>query len=239
MRSENLWEPSKFIETIQGWSPSSDRNCVGVGSRFVASIQLASYYSVIRKHACGDLLDLGCGKVPYYGIYRDLVRENICADWNRNLFVNFVVDLNKSLPVANGLFDTVLCTDVLEHLYNPSNAFSEMTRVLKPGGKLILCVPFLYYLHEEPHDYFRYTEHSLRRFSKENQLEVVLLLAYGGALETILDIIAKNISSHSLLSAIHLNLSLAFANSKVGKSISQNTNHRFPLGYCLVAKKNL
>lgn len=76
--------------------------------------------------------------------------------------VTFIASVECMTPVSDATYDTVLCSEVLEHVANPHAALREICRVLRPGGALLLSVPFLARLHEEPHDYFRYTEHGLR-----------------------------------------------------------------------------
>ena len=67
-----------------------------------------------------------------------------------------------SMPMFEGAsFDAVFMMEVLEHVPEPQQALSEIRRVLKPGGRLILSVPFIFPLHEEPHDYYRYTKYGL------------------------------------------------------------------------------
>ena len=61
-----------------------------------------------------------------------------------------------------------------------------LARVLRPGGKLLLCVPFFYWIHEEPHDYYRYTEFALARFCELSELKIICLEAYGGLPEVLL-----------------------------------------------------
>ncbi|WP_219339831.1 class I SAM-dependent methyltransferase [Luteimonas salinisoli] len=68
-----------------------------------------------------------------------------------------------SLPFPDASFDTVLLLEVLEHLRDPSGALAEIARVLKPRGQLFLTLPFLYPVHDAPHDYQRYTCHGLLR----------------------------------------------------------------------------
>lgn len=75
--------------------------------------------------------------------------------------VRFVASATQMDGVPDAAYDTVLCSEVLEHVGEPEAAVAEMARVLRPGGTLILSVPFLARLHEEPHDYYRYTEHGL------------------------------------------------------------------------------
>lgn len=68
---------------------------------------------------------------------------------------------SDSLPVEDRYFDAVLCTQVLEHVKNV-DMINELIRVIKPGGTLVLSVPFIYNEHGSPHDYRRYTYHGLR-----------------------------------------------------------------------------
>ncbi len=138
---------------------------------------------MIRAHARGRLLDLGCGAVPLYGMYRDLVSEITCVDWPNSLHnsshVDISADLHGPLPLSDAAFDTVLLTDVLEHMAEPKGLMREVARVLAPGGKILVGVPFLYWLHEEPHDYYRFTKFALRRMLDESGLEVLEIDAYG------------------------------------------------------------
>jgi SAM-dependent methyltransferase len=76
------------------------------------------------------------------------------------------------LPFEDGSFDTVLSIQVLEHTPHPRQLVSEMARVLKKDGTLILAAPFSFRLHEEPHDYFRYSPHGLRELCSEAGLAI-------------------------------------------------------------------
>ena len=241
MINKDLWRETKFIKSSKGYDLSMDPKQVIIGSRFIASIQVRVYQSLIEKYASGVLLDLGCGNVPLYHMYKDLTTDNVCVDWcdslHKNIYLDHVANINDGIPLGDSLFDTVLMTDVLEHISNPNLVMGEISRVLKPKGKLILTVPFFYWLHEIPYDYFRYTEFSLKMFCEKNELNILQLDTYGGALEIILDIIAKQIAGSSALSSVHFKLSKALIRSKIGSRISDKTSKKFPLGYCLVAEK--
>lgn len=105
----------------------------------------------------GRLLDLGCGTKPFQrpGI------EWVGFDVEGNPFAD-AVGSATSLPFADASFDCILSTQVLEHVDDPQRMLLECARVLKPNGMLILSAPQYFQLHEEPHDFFRFTEHGLR-----------------------------------------------------------------------------
>ncbi len=241
MRNKAGWRPTKYVLTRRGYRASNDRSEVALGSRFIAGIQVRVYQQLIEQHAQGLLLDLGCGKVPLYQIYKDYIADNICIDWkntpHQSEHLDYECDLNRGIPLPDEHVDTILLTDVLEHVCDPDCLLDEIRRVLKTNGKLILTVPFLYGIHEEPHDYFRYTKFKLMDFCRENQLELLLLESYGGFLETLLDLLGKGLAFSGLTSTIHLLVSNLLVNSVLGHKVLQRTANRYPLGYCLVARK--
>lgn len=116
-----------------------------------------------------------------------------------------------------------------------------MARILSRNGKLIMNVPFFYWLHEEPHDYYRYTEFALRRFVEVSGMRLVELVPMGGAPEIMVDIFAKNAMrlprmGRALASTAQWCVS-SFLRTRIGKKISRGTSASFPLGYFLIAEK--
>lgn len=87
------------------------------------------------------------------------------------------------LPLADSSVDTVLMLDVLEHIRSPGRALEESLRVLRPGGKLLISIPFLYPIHDAPHDYQRLTVHGLRRDMDEVGFRVESLERTSGSFE--------------------------------------------------------
>jgi SAM-dependent methyltransferase len=241
MQNSDQWKSSKFVMTDRGLRASRDPTKIGVGSRLIADLQAVLYDRLIREHARGVLLDLACGDVPLYATYRPLVEDNVCTDWSntehKSPFLDHEFDLNQGISLDDASFDTILITDVLEHIAAPDLLFREMARVLRSGGKIILTTPFLYWIHEAPFDYCRYTEYKLEKLCEENGLDVLSLEAYGGAPEVVLDVVAKQIDSSAVLSAMHLSFSQRFLRSRIGKRLSARSRKEFPLGYALVAAK--
>ncbi|HEV7329725.1 MAG TPA: class I SAM-dependent methyltransferase [Flavisolibacter sp.] len=246
MKNKDIWQPSKFIYKNKKLLASRDPKEVSISSRLIVDIVAQFYDKNLKLYAKGNLLDLGCGKVPLYEAYKDYISDNICVDWgqtlHRNPYLDYEFDLNKSLLLNDNEFDTIILSDVLEHIRNPELLWAEMYRVLKKNGKLIMNVPFYYWLHEQPYDYFRYTKFALKSMAEEAGFKIVLLHSIGGVPEILADIIAKNIKGIPLvgnLSAITLQwITKHFASTHIGSKISIKTGEVFPLGYALVAEKN-
>jgi SAM-dependent methyltransferase len=245
LRKPELWRPTKYVRIGGTLRASRDPAHISKASRFIGDLVAPRYERAIQAHARGRLLDVGCGHVPLYDTYRSLVSENVCIDWENTLHANphldHTVDLTGPLPFGDAVFDTVLLTDVLEHIPEPMKLVAEIARVLRPGGRLIAGVPFLYWLHEEPHDYYRYTEFALRRFCERNQLRVLELDSYGGLPEVLFDLVSKGIDyAPRALAAPLRNLHAAASlccRTRLVRRISRGTSGAFPLGYILVAEK--
>ncbi len=93
--------------------------------------------------------------------------------------VDVVCDLNAGLPFKDGCFDLAFASNVLEHLFNPVAVVKDSYKVLKAGGKFVGSVPFLLMEHQAPHDYFRYTQFSLRRMFAEAGFKDIRIVPLG------------------------------------------------------------
>ena len=239
MQNIKDWKPTKIINTGKRFKPNPAS--ISIHSYYVCNTYLKFYIDYIKRYASGKLLDCGCGTVPYYEIYRELVDEIYCTDWENsmhdNKFVDAYSDLNTRLNFESEFFDTVLLTDVLEHIYNPSNLMNEIARVLKPGGKVIIAVPFFYWIHEQPHDYYRYTEFTLRRICEDSGLKILELEPYGGYLDVLFDTINKVFIRKKFLLKVFMPLALMIKKSFINRKINKKHQNKYPLGYILCAEK--
>lgn len=141
-------------------------------------------YRITREYAQtlpyrGRVVDLGCGKAPYKDIILDKAEEYIGVDWQNSMHdqsaVDVFADLSKRLPFDDAYADTVVSFEVLEHLPEPDFFLSECNRVLKTTGVLFLTVPFMWHVHEEPYDYFRYTRYGLQYLLEKNGFSEVII----------------------------------------------------------------
>jgi len=107
----------------------------------------------------GKVVDVGGGRSPDYFDY--FKKENMSSIEAVDGSISGIDFETDRLPYGDGSVDTVLCANVLEHVYDYKHLTSEIHRILKPGGLLIGFVPFLINYHPDPHDYFRYTSEAL------------------------------------------------------------------------------
>lgn len=153
-------------------------------------LQLSLILDSLRRvapRARGRLLDVGCGDKPYESIFRPHVTEYVGVEHRDTFGLTSASEPERGpgkkgpdvlysgdrLPFPDRSFDTVLNVQVLEHTPRPAELVREMGRVLADDGLLILMAPFQFRLHEQPHDYFRYSPHGLRELCSRAGLEII------------------------------------------------------------------
>ena len=136
---------------------------------------------MIQGHVRGVALDIGAGKLAWRSLIAASADRYVATDaFETHLDIAFVSDVQGNLPVADRTFDSAFCCSVLEHTQEPWKAFDEFYRILKPGGKMVLSVPFLYYLHGQPSDYYRFTRYGIENLARKSGFEIVELRVAGG-----------------------------------------------------------
>jgi SAM-dependent methyltransferase len=245
MKNKESWKPSKYVWKKGKLIASRDKRQVNVGSRLVSDI-IAGYYELcIPKYARGKLLDLGCGHAPLFHAYNKYADDIVCVDWentaHKNMHLDFTCDLNDALPFGDNEFDTIIFSDVFEHIQSPQLLWREIMRILANDGILLMNVPFFYPQHEIPHDYYRYTEFALKRFVEEGGGELIFFESTGGLLEILGDIYAKILSSLGFIGRWAADLLQSgikiVRKTKLGIRIYNKTEKYFPLGHFLVVRK--
>ena len=128
----------------------------------------------------GRLLDLGCGTCPFYALYCQLPLTPIKADFTkRTTDIDLMCD-GQFLPFESNSFNVVILSEVIEHIPNPALAFREISRVLTPGGIMIITWPYNYMVHEAPFDYYRMSFFALENLTKLNSLKILHASYRGG-----------------------------------------------------------
>lgn len=135
----------------------------------------------------GTLLDAGCGAQPYRPLlppgvrYIGIDQQAAETDFGYSM-PETILYAGDRWPVEDGIADTVLSTETLEHVRDPRRFLAEAFRCLKGGGRLILTVPFSARWHFIPHDYFRYTPSGLNMLLAESGFTNVEIHARGNPL---------------------------------------------------------
>lgn len=136
--------------------------------------QIKRYGNLVR----GRVLDVGGGNFPRYK-YLFRFSEYISMDVSEGKNVDVVGKIEK-IPFSENSFDSIICTQVLGDVFDLENAFRELNRVLKPGGVALITENLFDPLHSEPRDFWRFTQHSLRRLSENAGFRVKVLEHRGG-----------------------------------------------------------
>jgi SAM-dependent methyltransferase len=191
----------------------------------------------------GRMLDAGSGS---YARYRHLlscksvVRMDIKAGPNVD-----VIGSADTMPFKDNEFDAVLSTQVFEHLEYPEKATTEIFRVLKLGGHVLITVPQWNELHEEPHDYWRYTCFGLKALFERNGFSVVAYEQCGGFFSTRTQMgirylidrfqLYRRWWSRPISTLFHIWGSVAICLDRLDTSVA---NRKHTIGWTFVFKKN-
>jgi SAM-dependent methyltransferase len=140
-----------------------------------------SLYKGIRRQAPGlkgKLMDLGCGRKPYEDLFTVSEYIGIDIEQTGHDHARSKIDVfydGKTIPFAENHFDAVFFGEVLEHVFNPDELLPEIHRVLCPGGRMLLTVPFCWNEHEVPYDYARYSSFGITHLLEKNGFRVIAL----------------------------------------------------------------
>jgi len=175
----------------------------------------------------GEVLVIGAGYEPYRQILKNA--DKVCLTDISDEYgeIDCIADAHD-LPFSDESFDGVVAVEVFEHLQKPATAALEVFRVLRPGGRAIISIPFMYHVHGDPSDYSRFTRFGLNElFAK---FGIVNIEEFGTRLSVMSDIIT---TTHPAFAA------LRFLNHIVAsKIVSGRSSSDCPSGYCIELVKN-
>lgn len=138
------------------------------------------------------------------------------------------------MPFADGHFDCVLASEVMEHIADPFRFASEVKRVLKTGGTLVLTVPFLFHEHGDPHDYWRPTRGALHELFGD--LDALRVMRLGNGLHVISDLITTAFAPYPILFPLRvINHILSLFPAAV---LDGRLSSKAPSGYLVVGTKH-
>lgn len=181
------WMAKMIVNNIESFFKKIHRKDVAITERLLGkSIFHSAFWarkrldSAIRSASSlgkGRMLDVGCGLRPYERYFKDRVNEYIGLDHSPGSGylgnkANIFGDIKK-LPFKANSFDTILFTEVLEHIDSPDSAIDELSRVINEDGRIIVTSPFVYPLHGAKIDYFRFTEKGLISLLERHNFQIL------------------------------------------------------------------
>ena len=201
-----------------------------------------------------DLLDVGCGDKPYKKLFKN-VKSYKGIDF-KNYSRNDTYGAEKPdiffpkdylntfrLPFVSSSFDNVVAFQVLEHHPDPEKMIGEIVRVVKNNGLILISAPFIWSMHEEPNDYYRFTKYCLIRIFKRYNCEIIELKQQGSFFSALISLSVnflmeysnKNIAFYFLSILIYpLFLFLSYACLVLDKIF---LSKKIALNYLILAKK--
>lgn len=195
----------------------------------------------IRSHANGKTIDLGAGKLTY----RDTLTRNGREIQYTSLDIekchegiDVIADVTEGTGLPDGAFDTVFCSQVLEHVREPEAFLQEAFRLTRSGGCLIATVPFLFYLHGLPNDFRRFTPQGLSALAETTGFCTVESRGVGGLISFVSTILFAGLF-HALRFLPTAMLMPLFFCVRLAAGLDRilNTSGWLPASVLLVAKK--
>lgn len=166
--------------------------------RYLLKKQVKKYTHYIK----GVVLDAGSGEGDRYKNFFKFDKY-ITLDINPDSGVNIIGSV-ENIPLGDSSVDSIVSTQVLEHIKNPQKAVEEFYRVLKSGGYCLVTVPQLNELHEEPNDYFRFTKYGLEEIFRHSGFKIILIDQRGGFWSANMQIQIRYVIDLFRLNKIHL-----------------------------------
>jgi SAM-dependent methyltransferase len=154
--------------------------------RYIPREAILKFILNSQEHLKGRCLDVGCGEMPYRSLLlsesfkiSELIGIDRAGERKQTTRPDLEFDGDR-IPLPDSTIDSALCTEVLEHCPDPVTLLLEVRRVLKTNGTLMLTIPFLWPLHEIPHDWARYTPFALSSQLERAGFRVIEMRALGG-----------------------------------------------------------
>lgn len=203
-----------------------------------------NFSELINKYINGKLIDIGCGVKPYKDMLSPLVTEHVGVDHHITVHDKSNIDLFGTayqIPSNDNVFDSAICTAVLEHLEEPEQAIRECFRVLKKGGYAIYSVPFIWQLHEQPRDFFRYSKFGLQYLFEKVGFEVIEVRPLSGFAVTFIQLhlyIIKGKFEKGIIKKIGIIRLYSYLMQRFGLFLNKRDNTKeWTWMYTIVAKK--
>ena len=193
----------------------------------------------------GRLLDFGCGAKPYRELFSAASYVGCDVYKSGHDHTGEQIDAffdGRHLPFADQSFDSIFASEVLEHVFEPDAVLNELSRVLRPGGRMLLTVPFVWHEHEEPYDFARYTAFGLAALVQRAGFRVIEQSRLGDSATAVAQLAAASLADalpKRALFRLPLTLATASPTLLMGAAVSAvfRPNQRLYLNNVLLAER--
>jgi SAM-dependent methyltransferase len=198
------------------------------------------------------VFDIGCGNKPFEAYIRTLTKNDDTSAYRGCDIVqsseqkaDIICDVTN-IAEKSSAYDIVICTQVMEHVFEHSKVFEEAYRLLKPGGFFIVSAPFVWQIHEEPYDYYRFTKYGFIKLLENAGFLVQEAKSNGGKFAVLGQLILHmkgggNMKKHRylrrLFCAIMRRCLALFCNMLFPLLDDKFKDDRYTLNYVFVGKK--
>ncbi len=225
----------------------SDILAILINPLFIIRYYLFITLKKLFHHIHGKVLDFGCGSSPYKSLIKcdkyvkvDIVNES-------HPIGNSVIDVfydGKQLPFDNDTFDSIICTEVLEHVPNLDEILNELHRVLKQNGKILISVPFIWNEHEIPNDYLRFSRFGIKLLLEKKGFNILTIQKTSKTIHTITQLWTNEIHhvffTRFFMLNYLINFIIVFPFNLIGwilGCIIPDNKKRLPLNIVILAEK--
>lgn len=204
------------------------------------SIMRAGQYKELSSVTLnGTVLDLGGSRKSGY---HELVKGNpvwTVVNISEQYGYDIKFNVEERFPLEDGSYDNVVSLNLIEHIFNTHNIFSETARVLKPGGLFVSAVPYMHHIHGSPDDFVRYTDSAYRKFAEQYGFEVIYIKPTGTGL---FSLAFQTLTVYNTLPWIPLynffkHISISLDNLLLNIPRYRKLAESIPLGYFWIMKK--
>jgi SAM-dependent methyltransferase len=168
MRARQIYDAAMFFPSVLG---------VFINPFYFSRKGLARGLSALAPRITGKVLDVGCGNKPYMSLYRasEYIGLEIDSPENRAAKSADHYYDGERFPFESQSFDSVVSNQVFEHVRDPDLFLSEISRVLRTDGLVLITAPFVWDEHEQPHDYTRYSSFGMTSILNRHGFEILEL----------------------------------------------------------------
>lgn len=172
---------------------------------FIVLSQLNKWVATTAAPAAsGVLLDYGCGGQPYKLVFEPYITRYIGADVAaaKGVVLDIELEVGVRAALPSESIDTILSTQVLEHIYDFQSYLTDCARLLKPSGRLIVSVPMHWRHHEVPYDYWRFTKFGLSQSLESAGFKILDLRPCGGVYSLLGQVFLDHLSAKKKLKPV-------------------------------------